>query len=311
MASRDLSEALVDSINASYGSHPGHRAAHAKGVLCGGTFTAAAGAASLSRAQHLTATEPTRVHVRFSNGGGNPTVGDAARDGRGMAVKWYLPDGTTTDVVAITLPLFFARTPEDLLAFNDARRPDPTTGQVDVAKVGAYLAGHPEAVPAVTAAMTHVIPASYATIGYHALHAFGFVSGDGVVRHGRYHFIPVAGDASLSDDDAAAADDHYLRDELEARLTRGPVRFELEVELAGGGDPIDDPTAPWSDDRERVTLGRIDITALAFDRERDGDILVFDPSRVTEGLELTADPILLARPGAYSVSVARRTASSG
>jgi len=50
------------------------------------------------------------------------------------------------------------------------------------------------------------------------------------------------------------------------------------------------------------------LTRLAFDRERDRDVLVFDTTRVTDGIRLTDDPILLARPGAYSVSIARRTA---
>jgi catalase len=49
---------------------------------------------------------------------------------------------------------------------------------------------------------------------------------------------------------------------------------------------------------------------LASDRERAGDILVFDPVRVPDGIVLSDDPILLARPGAYSASVARRTSSS-
>jgi len=35
----DLSERLVDSLSATYGVHAGHRAAHAKGVLCAATFT--------------------------------------------------------------------------------------------------------------------------------------------------------------------------------------------------------------------------------------------------------------------------------
>jgi len=35
---------------------------------------------------------------------------------------------------------------------------------------------------------------------------------------------------------------------------------------------------------------------------------VFDPTRVTDGIQVTDDPILLARSGAYSVSVSRRTA---
>jgi catalase len=251
-----------------------------------------------------------RAHVRFSNGGGDPATPDSHRDARGMAIKFYLPDGKTTDIVGISLPLFFTRTPEDLLEFNAARRPDPETGQIDMDKAMAYLGVHPEAMPAVTAAMTHVIPASYAALGYNGLHAFGFVDDAGRVRHGRYHLVPSADDPPLSDDDAAARPPDYLREELEKRLANGPAAFDLVVQVAGDGDSIDDPTAEWGDDRETVTLGRLEITGLAFDRETGGDILVFDPTRVPDGIELTDDPILLARPGAYSVSVARRTAAT-
>src|SRR5437588_6830078 len=176
----EISERLVDGINATYGSHAGHRAVHAKGVLCAATFTPTGSASALSRALHF-AGEPVRAHLRFSNGSGDPTIPDGTRDARGMAVKFYLPGGQTTDIVALSLPAFFTRTPEDLLAFNEARRPDPATGQPDVEKVGEYLAAHPEAGPAGTAAITHAIPASYATLAYHVLHPFGFIAADGLV----------------------------------------------------------------------------------------------------------------------------------
>src|SRR3954447_1584378 len=149
----DISERLVDSLNGAYGVHAGHRAAHAKGVLCAATFTPAAEAAKISRAAHFQGGE-SRAHVRFSNGGGNPTVPDTTRDARGIAVKVYLPDGSTTDVIGITLPVFFVRTPAELIEFNVARAPDPATGHPDMEKGGAFLAEHPETVPAVTAAIT-------------------------------------------------------------------------------------------------------------------------------------------------------------
>jgi len=225
-----------------------------------------------------------------------------------MAVKFYLSDARTTDVVGISIPAFFARTPEDLLAFNEARRPDPATGQPDLGRVGEYLGAHPEAMAAVNAAITHPIPASYATLMYNSLHAFGFETSDGTVRYGRYHFVPQAGEQSLADEEAASRPPDYLRDELKDRLSTAPAAFQVRVELSEDGDAIDDPTEVWPDGREMVDLGRLEITALADDRERDGDILVFDPTRVTDGIRLTDDPILLARPGAYSVSVARRTA---
>jgi catalase len=301
----DLSERLVDALGVSYGVHPGHRAAHAKGVLCGATFQPTPAAASLSRAPHFQGAA-VRAHVRFSNGSGDPGSADATRDGRGMAIKMYLPAGGTTDIVALSLPAFFARTPTDLLAFNEARRPDPSTGQPNVEKVGAYLAEHPEAIPAVTAAITHPIPASYATLGYHALHAFGFAAADGTVRYGRYHLVPAAGEVALTDEEAGARADDYLVVELVERLAHGPAIFDLDVQL-GADDPIDDPTAQWPDDRERIRLGRLEINALAYDREIGGDVLVFDPTRVPDGIVLPNDPILHARHGAYSVSVARRS----
>lgn len=310
MGNDDLGDRLVDSINASYGVHPGYRAAHAKGVLCAATFTPTAAASGLSRAAHLAGRE-VRAHVRFSNGSGDPTVPDGTRDGRGMAVKFYLPDATTTDIVALSLPAFFARTPEDLLAFNDARRADPETGQPDLTKVGAYLGAHPEAMPAVTAAMTHPIPASYTTLRYHSLHAFGFVSSDDDERFGRYHLEPDAGEQVITDEEAAERSPDFLGDELRDRLADGPAVFHLWAQLAEDADPIDDPTAEWPDEREMVDLGALAIMALAFDRERDGDILVFDPTRVPDGIRLPDDPILHARSAAYGVSVARRTVAQG
>jgi catalase len=86
------------------------------------------------------------------------------------------------------------------------------------------------------------------------------------------------------------------------------VDFHLTLEVADDEDPVDDPTAVWPEGRTVVELGRLELSGLAFDREGHGDVLVFDPTRVTDGIRVTDDPILLARPGAYSVSVARRIA---
>src|SRR5829696_2028944 len=139
-----LAEEIVDAINEISGVHPGHRAAHAKGTLITGTGT------DLTTAPHLQG-EPVRVTARFSNGGGDPGIPDYAREGRGMAVKFYLPDGAKTDIVSLTLPCFFVRTPEDFLSFTGLRRPLPETGQPDMEKLGAWFGAHPEAQVAVGA----------------------------------------------------------------------------------------------------------------------------------------------------------------
>ena len=73
---------------------------------------------------------------------------------------------------------------------------------------------------------------------------------------------------------------------------------------------LDDPTIAWSDDHERITVGHIEVTGLAFDRERDGDVLVFDPTRIADGIALSNDPILRFRHDAYAESVLRRSGVS-
>jgi catalase len=123
--------------------------------------------------------------------------------------------------------------------------------------------------------------------------------------------VPDAGEASLDDDDANTRPRDYLENELATRLTAGPAGFRLEVELAQDDDPVDDPTAVWPGARERVVLGHLDLDRLATgEREREGDVLVFDPTRVTDGIELTDDPVIRARSAAYRTSVTRRTTSA-
>jgi catalase len=81
------------------------------------------------------------------------------------------------------------------------------------------------------------------------------------------------------------------------------------VRLAEGDDPLDDPTAPWPENRPTITLGRMELTELDAVTESGAEIVVFDPTRVTDGIECTHDEILATRPRAYSVSAERRSAT--
>jgi catalase len=246
-----------------------------------------------------------RVTARFSNGGGDPNIPDYAKEGRGLAVKFYLPDGSKTDIVSLSLPCFFVRTPEDFLEFTLARKPDPETGQPDMAKIGAFFEAHPEALPAVQAALGAEPPESYATVVYNSIHSYRWLDAEGGERVVRYRFEPEAGERTLSEDEARGRGHSYLQEEIASRES---TVFRLLVTIAEEGDDPDDPTVAWPEDRERVEVGRLELNEPETTRERDGDILVFDPTRVVDGIELSDDPILRFRPRAYSVSVERRTA---
>jgi catalase len=124
----------------------------------------------------------------------------------------------------------------------------------------------------------------------------------------RYTLLPESTGGRLAPWQARRRDRDYLQEEIRERVGLGPVRFTLEVQIATPGDPIDDPSAAWPKGRRRVQVGRLEMTALETERETDGDVLVFDPTRVTDGIELSEDPVLRFRRSAYSESVARRTA---
>ncbi len=295
----------VDAANASFGRHPGQRALHAKGTLLTGTFTATPQAARLTRAAHMRG-EAVPATIRVSNGGGNPDVPDYAPDVRGLAVKLYLPDGARTDIVAQSAPRFPFHGPEPFVELLRVQRPG-----VDLAlKMPALLARHPEALRTLPANIPALRPpASYATIPYYAVHAYGFVDAEGGSRYVRYTLVPELPVSRLTPWAARRLGRDYLQEDIRRRVAEGPVRFSLQLQLALPGDEVADPYVVWPGDRERVRAGTLELTGLDTERETGEDILVFDPTRVVDGIELSEDPVLRFRPEAYSASVEQRTRS--
>jgi catalase len=94
--------------------------------------------------------------------------------------------------------------------------------------------------------------------------------------------------------------------ELPARIARGAVKFRLAVQLARSGDPVNDPTIAWPSDREIVELGAISLTGTPGEQVNAQKALLFNPLALPHGIEASADPVLLARPGAYAVSYWQR-----
>jgi catalase len=297
---------LVETMRALAGPHPGFRPAHAKGLVCAGTFRPSADARGMTRASHFQG-GPVPTVVRFSNANGNPDVHDGVPNVRAMAAKFQLADGKGADILANSIEGFVARTPEEFLEFLRAQLPDPATGKPAPDGVPKFLASHPASAAFVGRLMQKPVPASYAQTSYHAEHAFLFTAADGSRRFGRYHFVPEAGEATLSPEEAGKRSPSFLRDELENRLRTGPAAFRLLLQVAAEADPTDDPTALWPADRPRVELGRLEVTGISPTSAQDERRLVFDPTNRTDGIDLSADPILLARSAAYAISYERRS----
>ncbi|PYN19212.1 MAG: catalase [Candidatus Rokuibacteriota bacterium] len=297
---------IVEAMRTLAGPHPGFRPVHAKGLVCSGTFHASADAPRVTRAPHFTG-QPVPTIVRFANANGKPDVHDGVPNVRSMAVKFQLSNGKSADILANSVEGFIARTPEELLEFLRAQLPEPASGRPDPDAVPRFLAGHPAGRAFVERLMKKPVPASYAQTIYHAEHAFRFTAVSGTSRFGRYRLVPHAGEAFLSPDDAGKRSPSFLREELEGRIRTGPVAFRLLLQLAEAGDPTDDVTALWPEGRPVVELGRLEVTGISPTSAADERRLIFDPTNRTDGIDLSADPILIARSAAYAISYDRRS----
>ena len=293
---------IVDALNKVYGVHPGFRANHAKGVVAEGSFKASPGAAQLSRAV-LFDGRAIPVTVRFSDSGGLPDVpdGSGGANPHGMAIKFHLPGGTDTDMVINSLKFFPIATGEEfrdlLLAISASppNAPKPT-------KFDQFMASHPSAPKAFGTIST---PDSFADEVYYGIDAFIFVAKDGKKQPVRYIMVPEKV-VHLTPAEADKQAPNFLVDDLPKRIAKKPVVFHLKAQLAEPGDQTKDPSQPWPDTRKVVELGVLTLNKPVADSLAAQKKLLFMPTQLTDGIELSDDLLPIVRAGAYTVSFARR-----
>jgi catalase len=286
------------------GVHTGFRINHAKGIVVSGSFTPTTQAKALSRAAHFSGPR-VPVTVRFSNAPGVPANmdNDPGSGPRGIAIRFTLPGGAFTDIVSISHNGFVVGTGEDFLAFlkaaaasgPDAASPKP---------IETFLGSHPRAAKFVSDVQAR--PRSYATLSYFGNNAFVFVDSSGRKQAVRYQVVPAAGEATLDSASAARTGADYLQEDIEHRLAREPVQFRLYAQLANPGDPTNDGSIVWPDDRKRVELGTIRLTKVEPNQAELQRSLTFNPTFLTSGVELSDDPLVPLRSAVYALSVAHR-----
>lgn len=300
---QDTSSAgLVDALNATFGSHAGMRASHAKGFCAVGEFQPAKGARDFADVP-LFAQKSLPANVRFSIGGGNPKASDKSRSVRGLSMR-VAGGGDSWDLLLISEPAFFAATPESFVSFLQARVLDPATGKPDPAKVAAHNAAHPDGTrqPALLAA--HAAPSSYASTPYFSNNAFVFSGRGKKTRHARIVAEPFGAVQYLTADEEKTLPDLFLQDELARRLAADPVGFTLYAQLPAAVDALLDPSTVWQGDG-KVELGRLLVKDLAPQEACNG--VVYMPLALPAGIAASEDPILKARGAPYAISLSRRT----
>jgi catalase len=156
------------------------------------------------------------------------------------------------------------------------------------------------------AALRARIPDSFADEEYHGIDAFIFVSKSGQRQAVRYVIAPEAL-VHITPEEAAKRSPDYLFDDLAQRIAQKPVVFHVKAQLAEPGDQTKDASQPWPEDRKLVDLGVLTLTKVVPDSLAVQQKLLFLPTNLTAGIELSDDPLPSVRAAAYGVSFGRRS----
>ncbi len=327
IAARDLLAAFKQDV---IDHQAGTRWAHTHGLGVAGHFVASDVARRYCVAEHFGG-QRVAVTVRFSNSSSEAQRHDEWQDIRGMATKFHLGDSVDVDLIAVSLDVFIARTRAEFLGVAKADRPrpvtrehwwqrlidrlrlelplvDPPPGQVasGVAGLLAYAGTHRDAQAGVAGAGVQAVPMSWARVKYHAVHTFVVVDPDGVRRHVRFAWQPVAGVCPI--DDPLTAPTDFLSTEMRQRLEVAPARFELKMTIGDDGDAFDDPTRAWPVTRRVVMMGSLYLDRVAEDQDLQCERLSYNPMRLTAGIEASGDEILRARGEVYALAAEERGA---
>lgn len=242
------------------------------------------------------------VACRFSNGQPCPFA-DQTADVRGIALKFFTPQGVETDLLATNEGgRSHAQDAARFMAFADilvARIERGSSGAVE------ELLDELRADRLTLGELTRMSTILLKEVGLRTVNSLALESYWGSVTKldeaaFKYAFHPHP-QAGLLPGFAADGPDH-LREEILARLAGGPIRWQLEVQpyVDEENTPINDASKAW---RSRSTvIGELELSSLpAVDDERTINQMAFNPGNGFEPLGITH-----ARVAVYAASARNR-----
>lgn len=272
-----------------------------------GVFTPTPKAKELSAAPHFN-NPSTPVTLRFSNSTGIPQIPDTdpSADPRGIGIRFNLGAHVHTDIVAHSTPFFPTRTGAGFLELLKALAASPP-GTPSPSPVEKFLGANPAALAFVQAPKP--APSSFAREAFYAVNALKFVNAEGKSIYFRYRILPEAGEDHLDEAATKEKGPDFLFDELQKRVTDGPVVFRVMAQLAEEGDEVNDATVHWPESRPLVELGTVKIGTVLPDNAKEQKRIIYDPIPRVEGIETSEDPLLEMRAAIYLISGRERRAA--
>jgi catalase len=281
----------------------GHRRNHAKGICFTGVFEANGAGSALSYAEVFSRGQYPALG-RFNLGTPEPNAPDATVRVRGMGLQISTPDGQEWRTAMINAPFFVVSTPQafyELLLASGSKDPDA---------MKQFAAAHLEFAAFAGWAGSAPWTGSYAEERYNGLDSFVFTDSSGTEHAVRWSLLPAAQPVPVSPDDLAKRGPDVLEQEITERVAGGPQRWTVAVTIANPGDPTDDPTKAWPQDRRTVDVGTLVVQQIEPEPNGPCRDINFDPTVLPSGIRTSDDPFPAARSAAYARSYDLRTAES-
>jgi catalase len=291
---------FLQALSPSSGPALGYRRNHAKGICFSGEFESNGAGTSLSKARVFEVGHYPLIG-RFNLGVNDPHAADSMARVRGLGIRITTPDGREWRSAMIDLPFFPVATPQafyELLTLPSNKAPNAAA---------TFAAAHPEFGAFGNWAKDAPWTASYSQERYNSINAFVFVDAVGNKHAVRWAYMPAVQPVAVAATDLAKRGDDFLDADLGQLVAAGPLRFPLVVTVAAPADAVADPSKAWPPDRQTVTVGTLVVQRV--EAERDGACrdVVFDPTILPEGIELSDDPFPAARSAVYARSFDKRT----
>ncbi|MFD1715211.1 catalase [Amnibacterium flavum] len=293
------------------------RVVHARGAVAFGYFEATGAwgdepIAQFTRAKLFQqAGKRTDIAIRFSTVIGGRDSSEAARDPRGFAVKFYTEDGNW-DLVGNNLAVFFIR---DAIKFPDvihSLKPDPVTFRQEASRIFDFMSQTPESMHMLVNLFSpRGIPADYRRQQGFGVNTYKWVNAAGETKLVKYHWIPKAGVASLTDADAAViqgTDLGHASKDLHDSIEAGDYpEWDLYVQMMDDHDhpeldfdPLDD-TKVWPENEfVPKKVGTMVLNRNVQNHFAENEQLAFGTGVLVDGLDFSDDKMLVGRTFSYS-----------
>lgn len=283
------------------------RRMHAKGSGAFGTFTVTHDITQYTCAKLFSQIgKKTEMFVRFSEVAAERGGGDAERDIRGFAMRFYTEQGNW-DIVGNNTPVFFLRDPRKFPDLNKAVKRDPRTNLRSPTYNWDYWTLLPEAFHQVTITMSdRGIPASYRHMHGFGSHTFSFINANKERFWVKFHFRTQQGIKNLTDEEAANImgqdRDSHQRDLYNAIENGDFPKWTMYVQIMPETDAEKVPYHPFDlskvwphGDYPLIEVGEFELNRNPDNYYLDVEQAAFAPSNLVPGISVSPDKVLQAR----------------